>query len=385
MSSIVCRLWGKANKFIHDTAADLAWRLQTPLRAVQLVELTQSCHAIADSQTYRWPNPLEVDFYGDSAMSAEVTCASAMMFEFTNVFVTGSEALLFEDFWTRIIPDASQAGVMMRKARRPIHWLARRERDPVFPMGGRGTGNRGHFLCEHLPRLMVARESGACPKNIRLLLTPGHEKWQSEYLSLLGERSENFLPGSHGSIFCKTLITVPNLSTDTKADLYKPETYAAIRDRFFAVCPVSKGPRRNVFLSRSDAKSRRLVNEDEVYALCREFWPDLEFVTLTGMSLAEQVILMQQSALVIGPHGQSFHLNLFLSDALSIQLVPGGRTDANEYLLWATNYERLGMIGGNRCISFFAGLNVTSEDWYYPSIDLRQKLHHLKELHRNTR
>jgi hypothetical protein len=98
------------------------------------------------------------------------------------------------------------------------------------------------------------------------------------------------------------------------------------------------------------------------------------------MSLAEQVILMQQSATVIGPHGQSFHLNLFLSDALSIQLVPGERHETNDYLLWATNYERLGTIGGNRCISFFAGPNVTSEDWCYPSDDLRQKIQRLKEL-----
>jgi hypothetical protein len=380
MTSFVYRLRGKANKFIHDTAADFACRLQTPLRAVQSSELARSCIAIADGHTYRLSNPLEVEFYGDGARSIEVTCAPARIFELTDVFVTGSEALLFVDFWTRIITDSSQAGVLLRKARRPLHLLARRERDPVFPMGGRGTGNRGHFLCEHLPRLMVARESGACPGNMRLLLTPGHEKWQSEYLSLLGERAENFLPGSHGSIFCETLVTVPNLSTDTKAELYKPEIYAEIRNRFFAACPASKGPRRNVFVSRSDAKSRRLVNEKEIYAVCREFWPDLEFVTLTGMSLAEQVILMRQSALVIGPHGQSFHLNLFLSDALSIQLVPGERTDANEYLLWSTNYERLGTIGGNRCVSLFAGPNVTSEDWCYPIDDLRQKLQRLKGL-----
>jgi hypothetical protein len=71
---------------------------------------------------------------------------------------------------------------------------------------------------------------------------------------------------------------------------------------------------------------------------------------------------------------------LFLSDASSIQLVPGERTDANEYLLWSTNYERLGTIGGNGCVSLFAGPNVTSEDWRYPIDDLRQKLQRLKGL-----
>jgi capsular polysaccharide biosynthesis protein len=380
MGSFSGQLRAKADKILHDSAADLAWRLRTPLREAKALELARSQTTIAESQISRWRNPLEDQFYGGSAMPNEILSPPAVLYRFAKVFVTGSEALLFADFGTRIVADKSQAGVMERKARRPIHWLARQERNPVFPMGGRGTGNRGHFLCEHLPRLMVARQSGACPENMHLLLTPGHEKWQSEYLRLLGERSESFLPGSHGSIFCHSLVTVPNLSMDTRADLYKPETYAEIRNRFFAVCPASKGPRRNVFVSRSDAKSRRLVNEKEIYAVCREFWPDLEFITLTGMSLAEQVILMRQSATVIGPHGQSFHLNLFLSDALSIQLVPGERHETNEYLLWATNYERLGTIGGNRCISLFAGPNVTGEDWCYPIHDLRQKLQRLKEL-----
>jgi hypothetical protein len=380
MGSFSGQLRAKADKILHDLATDVAWRLGIPLREAKASELARSQTTIAESQISRWRNPLEDQFYGGPAMPNEILSQSAVLYRFADVFVTGSEALLFADFGTRIVTDRSQAGIMTRKARRPIRWVARWERDPVFPMGGRGTGNRGHFLCEHLPRLMVARESGACPEKMRLLLTPGHEKWQSEYLSLLGERAENFLPGSHGSIFCETLVTVPNLSMGRGADLYKPETYANIRNRFFAVCPFTKGSRRNIFVSRSDAKSRRLVNEGEVYTVCREFWPDLEFVTLTGMSLAEQVVLMRQSALVIGPHGQSFHLNLFLSDALSIQLVPGERTDANEYLLWATNYERLGTIGGNRCVSLFAGPNVTSEDWCYPIDDLRQKLQRLKGL-----
>lgn len=380
MAGKIRSVGAKIDKALHDAAADVASRIGLPLRGTAATELARNNLALSESDSTRWLNPLEGQFYGDSARPETVTHPATSLLQFENVFVTGSEALIFADFYNRIIPDESQGRILSRKARRPIRCLARREDGPVFPMGGRGTGNRGHFLAEHLPRLMLARGSGQCPLNLRLLLTPGHESWQSEYLSLLGETLESLLPGSHGSILCETLLTVPSLSEGSAAELYKPAVYADIRRRFLASCPDTARTRRQVFISRSDATSRRLSNEPEVYAACREFWPNLELVTLSGMSLAKQVDLMRGTDVVVGPHGQSFHLNLFLTDALSIQLVPGERNETNEYLTWAANYERLGLVAGNRCISFFSGPNVTDEDWLYPINELRKHLGRLQKL-----
>lgn len=370
----------RIDKVLHDAVADAASRIGLPLRSIAATDVARDRWALSASGSTRWLNPLEEQFYGDSARPETVTHPVASLLEFENVFVTGSEALIFDNFCNRIIPDESQTRILSRKARRPIRWLARREEGPVFPMGGRGTGNRGHFLAEHLPRLLLARRSEQCPSNLRLLLTQGHESWQSEYLSLLGEKPENLLAGSHGSILCETLLTVPSLSDGHTAELYKPAVYADIRQRFFATCPDITRTRRQVFISRSDASSRRLGNESEVYATCRVLWPNLELVTLSGMSLAQQISLMRETDLVIGPHGQSFHLNLFLTDALSIQLVPGARNETNEYLTWTTNYERLGLVAGNRCISFFTGPNVTDEDWLYPIDELRKCLGRLQQI-----
>jgi len=370
----------RIDKVVHDAVADIASRIGLPLRATAATEAARNRWVLSEIDSTRWLNPLEGQFYGNSARRETVIHPAASLLELNNVFVTGSEALIFADFFRRIIPDESQARVLSRKARRPLRWMARREKGPVFPMGGRGTGNRGHFLAEHLPRLLLARGSGECPPNLRLLLTPDHGSWQSEYLSLLGEKPENLLPGSHGSIFCETLLTVPSLSEGSAAELYKPAVYAEIRRRFLASCPDAGPARRQVFISRSDATSRRLRNESEVYAVCREFWPNLELVTLSGMSLARQINLMQGADVVVGPHGQSFHLNLFLTDALSLQLVPGARNETNEYLTWATNYERLGLVAGNRCISFFTGPNVSDEDWLYPIDELRKNLGKLRKL-----
>ena len=380
MASTIRNVSAKITKVLHDAAADVAGKTGLPLRTTAATEVARKRLVLSDSDSTRWFNLLEMLFYRNSAKPEIVTHPVASLMEFDNVFVTGSEALIFSDFWNRIIADESQVFILSRKARRPIRWLAKRETGPIFPMGGRGTGNRGHFLIEHLPRLLLARRSGQCPPNLRLLLTPGHESWQSEYLSLLGEKQESLLRGSHGSILCKTLLTVPSLSEGTIAELYKTAVYAEIRKRFLASCPDTARARRRIFISRSDASSRRLLNESEVYAACREFWPDLELVTLSGMSLMQQIALMQETAFLIGPHGQSFHLNLFLADAWSIQLVPGARNGTNEYLTWATNYDRLGLVARNRCISFFAGPNVTNDDWLYPIDELRRYLGRLKRL-----
>jgi hypothetical protein len=71
---------------------------------------------------------------------------------------------------------------------------------------------------------------------------------------------------------------------------------------------------------------------------------------------------------------------LFSEGALSIQLVPGTRSPDDEYLPWATNYDRLGLIHGNRCLSLYNGQPYRGGDWAYPPAALRQAIERLRDL-----
>jgi hypothetical protein len=110
-----------------------------------------------------------------------------------------------------------------------------------------------------------------------------------------------------------------------------------------------------------------LVNEEQIFKICQRTFPDIKMVTMSELSLDEQIQIFQHSQVIIGPHGQPFRNTLFSSNALIIQLVPGERRQDNEYLQWARNFNCVGSLGKNRCISLFNGeqLPTGASHWSY--------------------
>jgi capsular polysaccharide biosynthesis protein len=89
-------------------------------------------------------------------------------------------------------------------------------------------------------------------------------------------------------------------------------------------------------------------------------------VTLSTLSLDEQIRLFEKAPVIIGPHSQSFRNILFSSNALVVQLIQGFRTFENEYYQWAQNYNYVGNIGGNVCLPLFSEIAFhTNSDWIY--------------------
>jgi hypothetical protein len=76
-----------------------------------------------------------------------------------------------------------------------------------------------------------------------------------------------------------------------------------------------------LYISRSDAPTRRVVNEAEVLAVLKEY--GVQCVTLSSLSFAEQRALFADVAFIIGPHGAGLTNSLFSpSDAHVIELHP---------------------------------------------------------------
>jgi capsular polysaccharide biosynthesis protein len=224
--------------------------------------------------------------------------------------------------------------------------------------------------------LLLARERLGEGYPLKMLLTPGHAHWQTEYLERLGEDPSNVVEGSRGTVFCPEVWFVPNLSTASIVDLYQPDVYREIARRFKSGLPAVRD-RRLLFITRKDAPSRRLSNEDDVFATFQEAYPGLERISISGMPLSRQVALFADARLVVGAHSQAFRNLLYCEGALTIQLVPGSRTPDNEYVPWAVNYERLGLIHGNRCLSLFAGEPYRQGDWAFPLARLGEALRRL--------
>jgi Glycosyltransferase 61 len=371
----------KLERNLHDARARWCARFGPPLQIVSDASCIRQKFLLREASQTNWTNPLELEFYGDGAQPAIAQHKEVMLYQLDNIWITGSEALMFCGPHTLLRLDSSQIEITASspKIRRPISRLAHRIEGQVMQLGGRGTGNRGHFLCEHLPRLLLARERLGEDYPLKILLTPDNAAWQTDYLVRLGEDPRNMVEGSRGTLFCRQAWFVPNLSSGPQIGLYEPGVYREIARRFKrGLTPQST--KRLLFITRKDAPSRRLLNEDEVFETCRGIYPNLERVAMSTMSLSEQVALFANAKLVIGAIGQSFRSVLWCEGALTIQLSPGSRSSENQYMAWATASERLGLIHGNRSITLFTGQPRGQNDWIFPLEDLRRALERLASL-----
>jgi capsular polysaccharide biosynthesis protein len=84
------------------------------------------------------------------------------------------------------------------------------------------------------------------------------------------------------------------------------------------------------YVSRADAATRRVANEDEVAACLSS--RGFEILTLDGMPFGEQVALFDRARIVIGPHGSGLTNILFSAGNLTlIELMPD---DAVNHCFW---------------------------------------------------
>jgi capsular polysaccharide biosynthesis protein len=144
-----------------------------------------------------------------------------------------------------------------------------------------------------------------------------------------------------------------------------------------------ESPRKGlpIFLSRKDAPDRKLDNEDAIFSIARRFFPEMRRVTMSTLSLNEQIRLFQEAPVIIGPHSQPFRDILFSSNSLVIQLIQGFRDTSNEYYQWAQNYNYVGGIGKNLCLPLFSEIEFnTNCDWIYPEDKFKKDMSQLISL-----
>jgi capsular polysaccharide biosynthesis protein len=315
-------------------------------------------------------------YYSDQQSSSGIQ-PKCSLYQLNDVWVTGAQGHLFLERNAYLHVCRSFDGITDKKIRRPIPWLAETIEEPVFVLMGRGLGNRGHFLVEHMPRYIACRDH--LPTGTKIMVPPGQKKWAAEYLGKLGVPPDRIIEGSHGTVLLKQAFYMPLFSGDDKARLAPKPLYEQIREAFI---PASTAEvKRYVFITRKDAPSRIMLNEDDIFAAAQKQFPKLERVSMGSLSLDEQVALFSDAAVVIGAHNQAFRNLLFCSDALCIQLVNGDRTEANEYYFWADNYSQLGAMFGNDCIALYSETPLDDDwNWSYPVEKFNQDLDRVIEL-----
>jgi len=229
-----------------------------------------------------------------------------------------------------------------------------------FNMLGPHVGHRHyfHFLIDYLPRLYYFLEcfpEGRGPvtvllnedisatqsamygalaaeyRNVRFEAVPRRERWTLPVLYHIDD-----------------VQTSPECRVAVQRTLMSPAVLQFLRDTAFAACnftPDQRGGRR-LYLSRNDAKSRRILNEAAFEdALTRN---GFQTVLPGTMTFEEQVSLFNQANVICGAHGAALTNMLFAPPgAHIIEILPDDRRKAT-YLMLAKSaghsYE--GITGG---------------------------------------
>ena len=355
----------KLTEILHDAKAAILAKAGYHLKKVKEHPKVLDKVLIQANSTTRYINKFEEDYYG-SCEQIDFFHPETYLYVLKDVWVVGSEGRLFFEPDQLFSVCSSLEGVEERKIRRPIKSFAKAIEEPVFILSSRAPGNRGHFLVEHLPRLVASMDVIKREAGCKILVTPMHRNWQTGYLQKLGIPDSEIIEASIGSTFCKRALYVPTLCEGEIATCSREKYYQFLRKCFIGS---QESPRKGlpIFLSRKDAPDRKLGNEDAIFSIAKTFFPEMKRIVMSTLALNEQIRLFQEAPVIIGPHAQPFRDILFSSNSLVIQLIQGFRDTSNEYYQWAQNYNYVGGIGKNLCLPLFSEIEFnTNSDWIYP-------------------
>src|SRR5580704_11385223 len=158
--------------------------------------------------------------------------------------------------------------------------------------------NYFHWLCDSLPRLRLLELAGVELKTVDwFLLTQSRPAFQDQSLDLLGIPAEKRYRGSKARVLTVQRLIVPSM-TD-KPGVCPAWACEYLRKKFLP--PANGGAERKIYISRGQARRRKLVNEEQVLPWLEK--RGFEIVCLERLNFAEQVKLFSSARIVAGVHG----------------------------------------------------------------------------------
>lgn len=310
-------------------------------------------------------NELESQFYGCDT-SKSFYFPTVNLYHLHDIYLVSKEAWPFLHLNSIFRPAVDVYNQNQDRIKRPVKLLAKEQEGTIFHLAGPNSGNKGHFLVEHLPRLMASLEILKRFSSYNIMLLPERGRAHIPLLNKLDDVSPTeYVESNKGTIKCKELLYTPLLVE--KRNLFAPpKIYLKIRDQVIKNTIINKIEPPYLFISRTDAPDRYLLNEAEIFNFLKSYWPKLKLIKLSDYKFDEQINLFNNAMVVIGPHGQAFRNMLYANKCLSIQLQFG------KDHMWSSAYNNIATVSGNRSIALYSKTEPDNKgNWYFPEDLLR--------------
>lgn len=220
-----------------------------------------------------------VDIENGTATSTGGTLSSCGKLLTTNLKLTGGDSLdqhpLFYFSSSRFFPK-------IKHVHEPIISLTAGWQDTFF-----------HWIYQVLPRLELIDTS-------KLLYIDQSKPFQRESLEILGIK--RIIDASQYDAVKAPLVTIPSI-----LGIPTPRSCGYLRSAFSPHIPKTESKR--LYISRSDAPTRNILNKVEVWDLLKQY--GYEEAVLSGKSLLEQMALFKSASSVVSAHGAGLSHLLF--------------------------------------------------------------------------
>lgn len=214
-------------------------------------------------------------------------------------------------------------------------WTCLRSGDDYFHLMNMWSSGYHHFLAEVLPKFILFEEQ---IRNGLVLMPKCRPRFISEFLDEFG--FDNIVE-TEGNVFIRNLTVVSN----PHSGHYNPVHLQAIRDWTISRTGfVPAKPGRKIYVTRRNARARRVVNEDEVIKKLEV--RGFECLDLDNVGFREQVAIFSECSEFVAIHGAGLTNAIFMPEGGSVtELFPVIKNRSKEL---NACYERLCFANGLR-------------------------------------
>jgi len=163
-----------------------------------------------------------------------------------------------------------------------------------------GGGIFYHWLYQLLPRIELIRRAGIALDDVDYFLVNDLAgRYKAETLKAIGVGRDKLLLSSELRYVQARELIVPSIVL--RGGCYPDWMRSFLRRTFLGDAEAVRSAGRRLYLSRGEAKYRRVLNEDAVSDVLRQY--GFEIVRLETLPFADQARLLSEAAVVVAPHG----------------------------------------------------------------------------------
>lgn len=190
----------------------------------------------------------------------------------------------------------------------------RRVEGDLLVLASRGSANYYHFLTDVLPRLGVYADAVPDPDPTPTVLVPQGRGWQRTLLEIAGYGHLPVVEDAPDVAVRADRLFVPSIPN--VLEIAPESTVAWVREHLRPRPDADPRPRRLYVTRGTQPNSRRVVREDELWALLEE--RGFEKVEPGGLSPQEQIDVFSTAEMIVGPHGAALTNLLFAPAGVTV-------------------------------------------------------------------